>query len=187
MVDDIINEREKAKLNLFKAQAEKLIYLDEFKENVLAALEKQEIERNFIHKEIKDIMKNENAVLLKIRRDIPFDCIKPYIDEAEKIGLRYMLVDDTTFRGNVGLVVVSKEALENEDSEVIVQSATKIYTDAGLNENFIYGEGHKICPKHYKMLKEKLPNNLDKFEEMNFFDRLFGKVCPIDRFDKKEQ
>ncbi|MGL4867195.1 MAG: DUF1694 domain-containing protein, partial [Cetobacterium sp.] len=100
---------------------------------------------------------------------------------------RYMLVDDTTFRGDVGLVVVSKEALENEELEVIVQSATKIYTDAGLNENYIYGEGHKICPKHYKMLKEKLPNNLDKFEEMNFFDRLFGKVCPIDRFDKKEQ
>ncbi|MGL5982476.1 MAG: DUF1694 domain-containing protein, partial [Cetobacterium sp.] len=71
MVDDIINEREKAKLNFLKSQAEKLFYLGEFKENVLAALEKEEIERNFIHNEIKDIMKSEKAILLKINRDIP--------------------------------------------------------------------------------------------------------------------
>ncbi|MGL4998615.1 MAG: DUF1694 domain-containing protein [Cetobacterium sp.] len=187
MVDDIINEREKAKLNFLKSQAEKLFYLGEFKENVLAALEKEEMERNFIHNEIKDIMKSEKAILLKINRDIPFDSIKIYIDEAEKIGLRYMLVDDITFRGNVGLVVVSKEPLDNENTEVILESITKVYTDAGLDESFIYGEGKKICSKHYKELKEKLPSHLNKFEEMNFFDKLFGKVCPIDRFNKKEQ
>jgi uncharacterized protein YueI len=187
LVDDIINEREKAKLNFLKSQTEKLFYLGEFKENILAALEKQEIERNFIHNEIKDIMKDDKAVLLKIKREIPFDSIKVYIDEAEKIGLRYMLVDDISFRGDIGLVIVSKEPLDNENIEVIIESATKVYTDAGLDENFIYGEGHKICSKHYKEIKDKLPSRLDKFEEMNFFDRLFGKVCPIDRFNKKEQ
>lgn len=187
MVDDIINEREKAKLHFLKTQTEKLIYLGEFKENILAALEKQEIERNLIHNEIKEAMRDSRAVLLKIKRDIPFDSIKPYIDEAEKIDLRYTLVDDITFRGNIGLVVVSQEPLDNENRNVVLESATKIYTDAGLSEAFIYGEGHKICPKHYKELKAKLPERLDKFQEMNFFDRLFGKVCPIDRFDKKER
>ncbi|MGL4935551.1 MAG: DUF1694 domain-containing protein [Cetobacterium sp.] len=187
MVDDIINEREKAKLHFLKTQTEKLIYLGEFKENVLAALDRQEIERNLIHNEIKEVMKDKRAILLKIRRDVHFECIKTYIDEAEKIGLRYTLVDDITFRGNIGLVVVSSEALDNEDKEVVIESATKVYTDAGLSEGFIYGEGHKICSKHYKELKEKLPSHLDKFQEMNFFDRLFGKVCPIDRFDKKER
>ncbi|MGL4863442.1 MAG: DUF1694 domain-containing protein [Cetobacterium sp.] len=187
MVDDIINEREKAKLHFLKTQTEKLIYLGEFKENILAALEKQEIERNLIHNEIKEAMKDTRAVLLKIRRDIPFDSIKTYIDEAEKIGLRYTLVDDVTFRGNIGLVVVSQEPLDNENKDVVLESATKVYTDAGLSESFIYGEGHKICPKHYKELKAKLPERLDKFQEMNFFDRLFGKVCPIDIFDKKER
>ena len=187
MVDDIINEREKAKLHFLKTQTEKLIYLGEFKENVLAALDKPEIERNLIHNEIKEAMRDPRAVLLKIRRDIPFESIKTYIDEAEKIGLRYTLVDDITFRGNIGLVVVSQEALDNENKDVVLESSTKIYTDAGLSEAFIYGEGHKICPRHYKELKEKLPERIDKFQEMNFFDRLFGKVCPIDRFDKKER
>jgi uncharacterized protein YueI len=187
LVDDIIKEREKAKLHFLKTQTEKLIYLGEFKENVLAALDKPEIERNLIHNEIKDYMRDSRAVLLKIRRDIPFESIKPYIDEAEKIGLRYTLVDDITFRGNIGLVVVSQDALDNENKEVVLESATKVYTDVGLSEGFIYGEGHKICPKHYKELKAKLPERLDKFQEMNFFDRLLGKICPIDRFEKKER
>ncbi|WP_297597867.1 DUF1694 domain-containing protein [uncultured Cetobacterium sp.] len=187
LVDDIINEREKAKLHFIKIQSQKLDYLGEFKENIIVALEKQEIERNIIHNEIKEAMSDSRAVLLKLRRDIPFDCIKPYIEEAEKIGLRYTLVDDITFRGNIGLVVVSQEPLDNEDKNVVVESAAKVFIDAGLSEGFIYAEGQKICPEHYKELEEKLPEYLDRFQEMNFFDRLFGKVCPIDRFDKKER
>lgn len=187
MVDDIINEREKAKLHFLKTQTEKFEYLGEFKENVLIALEKKEIERKIIHKEIQDAMKDKKAILLKIRRDIPFDAIKPYIDEAEKLGLRYTLVDGLTYKGDIGLVIVSGESLDNADKNIVVDSATKVYTDAGLSESFIYGEGHKICTKHYKELEEKLPSQLNKFEKMNFFDRLFGKVCPIDMYDKKER
>lgn len=187
MVDEIINEREKAKINFIKTQAEKYEYLGEFKERVLIALEKQDIEKGIIHTEIIEKMKDSRASLLKIRRDISLDLIKPYIDEAEKIDLRYMLVDDISFRGEIGLVVVSKEALNNENENVIAESITKVFVDAGLSEGFAFALGKKICPKHYDELKEKLPDYLDRFQEMSLFDRIFGKTCPIEMYEKKEK
>lgn len=184
MDKNIIDEKEKVMQNFLKTQGEKLDYLGEFKENIIIALEKKEIERKIINKEVLEKMKSSDAILLKIRRDIDFDCIKLYVDAAEKIGLKYKLVDDITFRGNIGLVVVSKKPLDNANKNIVAESAMKIYTDAGLTEAFIYGEGHKICPKHYKEIQDKLPQYLDRFEEMNLFDRLFGKVCPIDMYQE---
>nr|WP_307775398.1 DUF1694 domain-containing protein [uncultured Cetobacterium sp.] len=187
MVENIINEREKAKLKFLKSQSEKLFYLGEFKENIIVALEKDEIEKSLIHEEVVDAMKDPTAILLKLRRDIKLENLKFYINAAEKIGLRYMLVDDLTFRGNIGLVVVSSEDFDNDDKNVILESATKVYVNAGLSPGFAYAVGKKICPKHYKELKNKLPEYLDKFQEMTIFDRLFGKVCEIDRYEEKER
>ena len=187
MVDEIINEREKAKINFIKTQAEKYEYLGEFKDRVLIALEKQDIEKGIIHTEIIEKMKDSRASLLKMRRDISLDLIKPYIDEAEKINLRYMLVDDISFRGEIGLVVVSKEALNNENENVIAESITKVFVDAGLSEGFAFALRKKSCSKRYNELKEKLPNYLEKFQEMSLFDKIFGKACPIEMYEKKEK
>ncbi len=187
MVDNIIMEKEKAKMRFFKMQSEKLEYLGEFKENVIIALDRMDIEKNLIRFEIKEAMKNKNAILLKIKRDIKLNLIKPYIDEAEKQGLRYMLVDDLTYRGSVGLVVVTSESLDNESEDIILESSTKVFTDAGLSENFAHAIGEKICSKHYKELEEKLPEYLDKFEKMNIFDKFLGRECIIDRYDEKER
>ena len=66
MVDNIIMEKEKAKMRFFKMQSEKLEYLGEFKENVIIALDRMDIEKNLIRFEIKEAMKNKNAILLKI-------------------------------------------------------------------------------------------------------------------------
>lgn len=187
MVDNIIMEKEKTKIHFLKMQSEKLNYLGEFKENILIALERDEIEKKLIRSEVKEAMKDKNAILLKIKRDIKLDLVKPYIEEAEKIGLRYMLVDDLTYREPVVLVVITSECLDNEDKNVVLESSTKVFTDAGLSENFAYGIGKKICPKHYKELEEKLPEYLNKFEKMNIFDRLLGKECIIDRYDEKER
>lgn len=182
-----MNEREKAKINFIKTQAEKYEYLGEFKERVLIALEKEDIEKGIIHAEILEKMKDFRASLLKIRRDMSLSLIKPYLEEAEKINLRYMLVDDINFRGEIGLVIVSKEPLDNQNENIIVESLTKVFINSGLTEGFAYAIGKKICPRHYEQLKEKLPKYLDKFEEMSFFDKIFGKSCPIETYEKQEK
>lgn len=187
MVDEIINEREQTKLKFLKKQSEKFLYLGEFKENIIIAVNKSDIEKNFIYDEVFEAMKRKDANLLKIRRDIKLEKIKVYIKEAENIKLRYTLVDDLSFRGDVGLVVVSKEELDNDDKDVILESKGKVFIEAGLSEGFAYAMGKKICPKHFKELEEKLPEYTNKFEKMNFFDRLFGKICIIDEFEEKER
>lgn len=184
MIEDIINEREKTKINFVQKQSEKSIYLGEFKENILAGLNISDIEKGIVDERIKEYMRDEKAKILKIKRDIEFEKITPYIKEAEKLGLKYTLVDDISFIGDVGIVIVSKEPLDNENEEVILESPTKVFTDAGLSKGFAFAYGKKISSKYYNQLKEKLPEYIHKFEEMSFWDRLFGKMCPIEQYEK---
>ena len=53
-----------------------------------------------------------------MRRDIPLKSLQPYIMAAEKIGLQYTLVDALDTQGDIGLVVVSKEAFDDEKTDI---------------------------------------------------------------------
>ena len=78
----------------------------------LQSLNKDQIIEDDIYPEIIDLMGRKEAYLLKISRDVEIKKIKPYIAHAEKIGLKYQLVDGLGYRGDIGLVVVSESALE---------------------------------------------------------------------------
>ncbi len=97
-------------MNFLKATAERSFYLDEFKENIILALTDKQIMSGIIYKEAIVEMKKETTARVKMRRDIPSKSLQPYIMAAEKIGLQYTLVDALDTQGDIGLVVVSKEA-----------------------------------------------------------------------------
>lgn len=182
-MENIISQRDKLKINFMKIQYERNLFLGEFKENVLKAIEKNNLLSETINPEIKEAMNSDMAKGLKIRRDLSFEYIKPYIDEAEKIGLSYILVDDIAYQGRVVIVVISKEAIENKDREVFAKSPAKVYLDAGLSEAYYFAEGKKISGKKYKELKEKLPERVDKFKKLGLLDKLFGKKCAIEIYE----
>ena len=182
-----IEEKEKAKMNFLKSQLEKNYYLGEFKENILIALTKEQLESGIIYPEVFEAIKEEDAILLKMRRDISLKYLKPYIKEAEKIKLRYMLIDSLENLGNIGLVVVSKDDLNNSDKDIILDDIEKIFTDAGLSKGYSKAIGKKICKKHYKELEKKLPAYKGLYQKMSFFDKLFGKICPIDEIERRSK
>lgn len=175
---EVLDEREKTKIRFIKTQMEKGEYLGEFKENVIAALKKDQLEEDDVYIEIIEAMKEGDVSLLKMRRDVSLDRLKPYIREAENLGLRYQLVDGLSYRGEIALVVVSKDALDNADEDVVIRDMDQDFIDAGLGEELSKARGQKICKECYEKIKDTLPEYLGCFKKMGILDKLLGNKCP---------
>ena len=139
---EIYDAKEKTKINFQKIQNEKNFYLGEFRENVISALRKQDIDENIQYRFL-NLMKNKNAKLLKISRELNMKDIKKYIEYAEKINLNYRLVDGLSYEGDIGMVIVSKEPLENENEDIIFEGEQELYVKAGLSSYYWEAEGKK--------------------------------------------
>lgn len=179
MEENVIGERSKTKINFLKKQAQKSYYLGEYKENVIIALTDEEIKSGIIYPEIMEEMKKPTVASVKMRRDLPLDDLRPYILQAEKDGVRYTLVDELDLRGDIGLVVVSREPFDDNKRDVVVKNVEKEFENAGLSRDFAKNFGKKICKKHYEMVAKKLPQYKDRFKELGFLDKMMGEKCPI--------
>lgn len=186
MVENIIDKTSQNEINFMKTQAEKSFYLGEYKENVVMALTIDQINSGLVYEEIMLEMKKPTTASVKFRRDIPLKNLKPYIREAEKLGIRYILEDALDFVGNIGLVVVSKEAFDNNNREIVVEDIAIKFEKAGLYPEYIKYFGKKLCAKHYDMVAHKMPEYLKKYEKLNFIDTLFGSNCPICRVEREK-
>lgn len=186
MEDNFINNENKAKINFLKTQAERMYYLEEFKENVSIALTEEQLNSNIVYQEIFIELKKETTSLLKMRRDIPLKKLKPYIMEAEKLGIKYTLVDSLNLMGNIALVVVVKEPFDTNDREIVVENIDEKFEKIGLLKEYPNYFGEKLCEKHYNLVREKIPEYLVKYGELNIFDRIFGKNCPICKIEKEK-
>lgn len=179
MNKDIMAIQEQTRNRFFKTQTEREQYLQEFKENIIISINKNDVETGIIYPEIIEAMYEPDAILLKMRRDISLKYLNPYIEVAEKIGLRYTLIDALTFVGNIGIVVVSQEAMDNQNINLVVDTLEKKFVKAGLESYYSKYIGRKICVKHYKKIEEKMPLYRGSFIKFNFFDKIFGHICPI--------
>jgi len=138
-------DKEGNELNSFlKIQVEKSYYLGEYKERVLGALNKNQIIEDGVYPEIISLMEEKEAYLLKLSRDIEIKKLKPYIMHAEKINLRYELVDGLSYRGNIGLIVVSESALELQKEDVVIRDMDQDFIDVGLGEVFSKNRGFNM-------------------------------------------
>lgn len=170
---------EKEKDRIIKARLEKNSYLGEFKERVLLALNKEEVEDKIIYPEVIKALNKKIASKMIISRDLKLDKIKKYIYLAKKMNISFKLVDGLSYKGDVALVIVAKEALKNPKSDPIVKSFKERILDVGLDEIYYESIGKKICQKYYDEIKNKLPEFSKYYEVMNFWDKIIGYKCPI--------
>lgn len=181
---DNIEEGKKLQTIFAKTQAEKNFYLGEYKERVLGALTKDQLIKDDVYQEIYFLMEQPESYLLKLSRDVGLKHLKPYISYAEKIGLKNQLVDGLNYRGDIGLVIVSKEALINQRKDLIIRDMDQDFIDAGLGEVVSKSRGSRICRKHYHKIEELLPNYLNDFKKIGILGKLIGQTCPICEAEK---
>lgn len=187
MNDNFIDKESQGKLNFLKTQAERAFYLDEFKENVALALTEEQLKSGIVYPEIIKEMQKAGVAYIKMKREIPLKFLKPYISEAERLKVRYTLIDSLSLLGNIGLVVVSREAFDNNGRQIVVKDVREKFEDAGLYPEYVKYFGHKICVKHLKMVEDKLPQYKSRFGKIGFIDKLFGLSCPICKIEKEKK
>lgn len=180
---EIFDIREKTKIDFQKTQNEKNYYLGEFKENVISALKKQDIDENIQYRFL-DLMSDENAILLKISRELDMKKVKKYIEYAEKINLNYRLVDGISYDSDIGMVIVSKNTIENGNRNVIFKSEKERYIEKKLSPFCWEAEGKKICNFHYEQIEKKFKEKEKKFKKMGILDKILGYKCPICKNEK---
>lgn len=178
--DDIMKKIEQEKDRAFNKQLEKNIFLGEYKERVIAALTKEEVEEKGVYKEIIQALKTKEAKNLRIARDIEFSKIKDYVEKAEEIGIDYQLVDGLSYSGNIGLVVSSDDALKIPVENPIIKSIPERFAEKNLPDIYYESMGEKICEFHKKIIHDEIPEFEDKYREMTLIDRVLGIKCPID-------
>ncbi|MEI6856752.1 DUF1694 domain-containing protein [Psychrilyobacter sp.] len=182
---DLLDEKEKKMNQLYSIQHEKKYYLDEYRERIIIALKIDQLVEDEVYLDIIEAIKSDCAKLLKLRRDVGLKYLKPYIKEAEKLDFRYELVDGLSYLGDIGLVVVSDKALDNENKELVVRDMNQDFLDVGLGHEFSRNQNKSICNECYLKIEDKLPSYLDKFKRLNIIDKLLGTNCPVCRDRKK--
>lgn len=183
-IKSIFDKQEETKKQFVKTQVERGFYLGEYKERIIAALQKDQIEEDDVYPEILKAMGSKEAHILKMSRELSIKKLRPYIREAEKLGLRYQLVDGLSYSGNIGLVVASKDALDIQAENLVIRDMDQDFIDAGLGEIYSKNRGKRICKEHYKKLEDKLPEYKHTFKKFNIFDKIIGRECPICRAEK---
>lgn len=186
MSENLVDQESQVKLRFLKMQAERAFYLDEFKENIALALTEKELKSGYVYPEILEEMKKSTTAYIKLKKEISLKYLKPYILEAEKNRLRYTLVDGLNLLGDIGLVVVSKEAFETNEREIVVKSMEEKFEKNGLYVEYIKYFGEALCERHYRLLKDKMPEYVFQFKKLTFLDKLFGKGCPICKIEKEK-
>lgn len=179
MQKDYIEAQEESRNKFFKTQAEREVFLQEFKENVIISLKKEDVESGLVSPEIIEAMHEPDAVLLKMRRDIPLKFLKPYIDVAKEIGIRYTLIDTLSIIGDIGIVIVSKDAMDYSDEDISADTLEQKFIKHGLDGSYSRHLGEKICKRHFDLLTDKYPLYRGSFTKLSLLDRLLGQSCPI--------
>lgn len=177
--DDILKKIEKEKDRAYSVQAERNRYLGIYKERVILALTESQVKEKIIYKEVIRACEKKIATRMVLSRSVELKYLKKYMSIADEYDVTYKLVDGLSYVGDIALVVASDDALTKEGNP-FVTSFLDLISSRGLPEIYYESLGKKISKKYLKIIKEKLPELADEYEELTFFDRLCGMSCPIE-------
>jgi len=156
-------------------RAEKSVYLGEFRERIISMLTKQQVAETAIYPEIVKALQDKRAARMIISGDINRSLTDKYQTLAIRMKKPYMLKHDTRFRGETGLIVVSDQAVDIEDIEV-VDRKTRLQR-LGLPESLINAARRKVCGKCYAAIMAADADEAINYRKLTFWDRLAGEKC----------
>lgn len=154
---------------------EKNKYLGEFRERVIKALTIDQVHEQGTYPEILEAIRHPKANKLVISRKVDLDYARDYIQLARDEGLSFKTVASPSFKGDVGLVVVSDEAVDIEN--IGIPDRAKRLLEQGLPENLVKARGNLICDSCFHLLEEKAPEELNNYRKLNLLDKIMGKKC----------
>lgn len=157
-------------------KGEKRRYLGNFRERVLKALTFDQILEKGTYPEVEEALKDKRARKLVISRKVDLNAARDYINLARKKGLTFVTVDSPEFIGDIGLVVVADDAVDVED--IMVERRSERLRKRGIPEALINAVGERVCPRCYRLISERAPEEKGRYRVISPLERLLGAKCP---------
>ena len=177
---DVMKSVEDVTDRAVNAQAEKNLFLGEYKERVIKALTFEEIKEKGIYYEIEKALEDKDVDKMVISRHADFNDIKKYIEIAKQKRVPYKMIDNLACVGQIALVVVAKDAIVHEDGdEIVVTSKLEKCHLKHLPDIYFEAMESAVCDFHLDIIKKEMPEYAKNYKELTFMDKLFGSKCPI--------
>lgn len=154
---------------------EKIHYLGEFKERVIRMLTKKQVAESIIYPEIIEALKDERASKMIINGDIDAYLIEKYEKLARELDKHCTVIHDTKLKGEVGLVVVGRDAVDVEEINVMDREIR--LSKLGLSKALINAAGKKVCSHCFNKIINADPGEAINYLELTWSDRLMGEHC----------
>ena len=155
---------------------EKVLYLGEFKENVLILLSQQQVTEVALYPEVIEALQDQRATKMIINGNVNISFTEKYKKLAEKMNKPYTVRGDSDFKGETALLVISDEAVEIQ--VIKVQNRSQRLIELGLSSALINSVGKKVCKECLKQILEADPKEAVNYNELTFLDRIGGESCP---------
>ena len=177
---DVMKSVEDVTERAVNAQAEKNLFLGEYKERVIKALTFEEIKEKGIYYEIEKALEDKDVDKMVISRHADFNDIKKYIEIAKQKRVPYKMIDNLACVGQIALVVVAKDAIVHEaGDEIVVTSKLEKCHLKHLPDVYFEAMESAVCDFHLDIIKKEMPEYAKNYKELTFMDKLFGLKCPI--------
>lgn len=160
-------------------RAEKNRYLGQFRERVIRMLSKRQVSEPAIYPEIVEALKDARTFKLFINGAIPQVFTAKYQKLAKGLGVNYSLVHDSELKGETGLIVASKDAVEVPEIEVPDRELR--LSSLGVPEELIHLAGKKVCPRCYDRIIQAAPEEAINYQVISWLAGLMGERCPAGR------
>lgn len=179
MEKEILKNVEKSKDRLANILYERNQFLGIYKERVLVALTEEEVKERLIYPEVKKALEKVVATKMVLTRRVDMKYLKKYINLANMYKVDCKIVDGLSYVGNISLVVSADDAVDIKRNPV-VKSRLEIIKDRGMPLAYYEALGKKVSKRYLKIIKKLLPELLDQYKELTFFDKLCGEKCPLE-------
>lgn len=179
MEKEILKNVEKSKDRLANILYERNQFLGIYKERVLVALTEEEVKERLIYPEVKKALEKVVATKMVLTRRVDMKYLKKYINLANMYKVDCKIVDGLSYVGNISLVVSADDAVDIKRNPV-VKSRLEIIKDRGMPLAYYEALGKKVSKRYLKIIKKLLPELLDQYKELTFFDKLCGGKCPLE-------
>ena len=155
---------------------EKNKYLGVFRERILIALTKEQVEEPGVYPEVISALRDVRASKLVMRRDVDLIRARDYLDLAKKMKVAFKRVDLPGLKGDIGLVIASSSGIDVPD--ILTKDRKSRLLELGLSKSLIQAVGKKICVNCWNKLATNYPEELVNYRRITWIDSITGTKCP---------
>lgn len=118
---------------------------------------------------------DKRAYKLLINGDIDLRFTDKYLKLAKEAGKNATVTIDPQYKGDTGLVVVSRDAVDNVD--ITVQDRETRLQELGIPKELINSAGKKVCQKCFNKIMNADPGESINYQTITLVDRFWGNHC----------